>query len=84
MTTLICAVVVLLALYLAFKLLESLLKVIMWALVLVAGYWLAAPSLGWPPLADLIALALQDIGRFAPDEWLAPLWDLLRVAQALD
>jgi len=79
MTTLIGAAAVLLALYLAFKLLESVLKVIMWALVLVAGYWLAAPSLGWPPLADLIHLAWLDIGRFAPGEWLDSLWDLLRV-----
>jgi len=80
MTTLIGILVLLLALYLAFKLLESVLKVIMWALVLVAGYWLAAPSLGWPPLADLIDLAWRDIGRFAPGEWLDSLRDLLRVA----
>jgi len=81
MTTLICAAVVLLALYLAFKLLESLLKVVMWTLVLVAGYWLAAPSLGWPPLADIIQLAWLDIQRWVPDEWLAPLWELLQVRQ---
>jgi len=78
MTTLIAAVFVLLALYLAFKLLESVLKVIMWALVLIAGYWLAAPSMGWPPLPELIELAWLDIGRFAPGEWLDRLWDLLR------
>jgi len=76
MTTLIGAAVVMLALFLAFKLLESVLKVIMWALVLVAGYWLAAPSLGWPPLAELIHLVWLDIERFAP--WLLPLWSLLR------
>jgi len=80
MTTLICAAVVLLALYLAFKLLESLLKVVMWALVLVAGYWLVAPSMGWPPLPDLLHLAWLDIERFAPGEWLDSLRDLLRVA----
>jgi len=80
MTSLIGILTLLLALYLAFKLLESALKVMMWTLVLVAGYWLAAPSLGWPPLADLIDLALQDIGRFAPGEWLDSLRGLLRVA----
>jgi len=80
MTTLIGILALLLALYLALKVLESALKVIMWTLVLVAGYWLAAPMLGWPPLPDLIHLAWLDVERFTPGEWLASLWELLRVA----
>jgi len=80
MSTLIAVAFALLALYLAFKLLESALKVIMWALVLVIGYWAAAPSMGWPPLVDLIDQAWLDIERFAPGQWLDSLLDLLRFA----
>jgi len=78
MTTLIGVAVALLVLYLAFKLLESALKVLMWVLLLVAGYWLAAPSLGWPPLPELVDLVWWDIEQIVPGQWLAELWDLLR------
>jgi len=80
MTTLIAVAFALLALYLAFKLLESALKVIMWALVLVLGYWAVAPSMGWPPLFDLIHQAWLDIEQSAPGQWLDSLRDLLRLA----
>jgi len=79
MTTLLGLLILLLALYLAFKLLESVLKVLGGALILAAAYWLAAPSLGWPPLPELIEQAWRDIEQFAPGEWLASLWDLLRI-----
>jgi len=80
MTTLIAVAFALLALYLAFKLLESALKVIMWALVLVIGYWALAPSMGWPPLPDLIQQAWLDIEQSAPGQWLDSLRGLLRLA----
>jgi len=81
MTTLITIAIALVALYLAFKLLESLLKVLIGVLVLAAIYWAAAPSMGWPPLPDLVQTAWFDLQRLIPGEWLAPLWDLLKVAE---
>jgi len=80
MTTLLGIVILLLALYLAFKLLESVLKVLGWVLILAATYWLAAPSLGWPPLPELIQLAWLDIEQYIPEQWLASLRELLRPA----
>jgi len=78
MTTLLGLLIVLLALYLAFKLLESVLKVLGWVLILAVGYWLAAPSLGWPPLPELIELAWLDVTQYLPEQWLTALWDLFR------
>jgi len=75
MTTLLGLLVLLLALYLAFKLLESVLKVLGWALILAAAYWLAAPTLGWPPLPELIELAWLDIEQYVPGQWLAAWWE---------
>ena len=40
--------VVLLALYLAFKVAGVLLKLLLWAVVLVGAYWLLVPLLGLP------------------------------------
>lgn len=40
--------VVLVALYLAFKVAGALLKLLLWAVVLVGAYWLLAPLLGLP------------------------------------
>ncbi|HVI25159.1 MAG TPA: hypothetical protein VM576_03045 [Xanthomonadaceae bacterium] len=40
--------VVLLALYLAFKVAGVLLRLLLWAVVLIGGYWLLAPLLGLP------------------------------------
>lgn len=41
---------VVVALYLAFKVAGFALKLLMWALVLLGLYWLLAPLLGLPPL----------------------------------
>ena len=67
-------VVVIIGLYLAFKLVGVVLKLAMWVLVLVAAYWLLAPYLGWPPLdeviyvlgPDLSGTPLQDVARPQP------------------
>ena len=40
--------IVLLALYLAFKVAGVLLKLLLWAVVLAGAYWLLAPLLGLP------------------------------------
>jgi hypothetical protein len=42
--------ILLLALYLAFKVAGVLLKLLLWAVVLAAAYWLLASLLGWPTL----------------------------------
>jgi len=78
MMTVITIVALIAALFLAYKVLESIIKVIVWAVMLVLGYWLAAPLMGWPLLSDLVSLAWLDIERFAPGEWLDSLRDLLR------
>lgn len=41
-------VVVIVALYLAFKLAGVVLKLAMWGVVAAALYWLLAPLFGWP------------------------------------
>jgi len=84
MSTLLGLLIALLALYLAFKLLESVLKVLGWVLILAASYWLAAPSLGWPPLPELIQLAWLDIEQYMPEQWLGALPDLLRFSPISD
>ena len=43
-------VLVVLGLYLAFKVAGFVLKLAMWALVILGIYWLAGPHLGLPPL----------------------------------
>ena len=43
-------VLVLVGLYLAFKVAGLMMKLLMWALVATGLYWLLAPSLGWPSL----------------------------------
>jgi len=84
MTSILGILVLLLALYLAVKVLESALKALGWVLVLVAGYWLAAPSLGWPALPDVMQLAWQDLEAFALPEWLLSLWEQLRLTMGTD
>ncbi|WP_147651301.1 DUF4175 domain-containing protein [Vulcaniibacterium gelatinicum] len=41
---------VVLGLYLAFKVVGFLLRLLLWGVVLGGGYWLLAPYFGWPPL----------------------------------
>lgn len=47
-------VAVIIGLYLAFKVVSMVLKVALWVMVVVAGYWFLAPLLGWPPLSEVI------------------------------
>lgn len=47
-------VLVVLGLYLAFKLIGALFKLLMWLVVLLGAYWFLAPVLGWPTLSDLV------------------------------
>ncbi|WP_187775608.1 hypothetical protein [Luteimonas suaedae] len=47
-------VVIVLGLYLAFKLVGFALKLAMWLLVIVGAYWFLAPLFGWPELAEVI------------------------------
>lgn len=47
-------VAIIIGLYLAFKVVSMVLKVALWGLVIVAGYWVLAPFFGWPPLAEVI------------------------------
>ncbi len=43
-------ILVIVGLYLAFKVAGFFLKLLMWALVILGVYWFAAPYLGLPPL----------------------------------
>lgn len=56
-------VVIILGLYLAFKLVGVVLKLAMWALVVVGAYWFLAPLLGWPELAELVYVLGPDTDR---------------------
>lgn len=47
-------VAVVIGLYLAFKVVGVVLKIALWVLVVVAGYWFLAPHFGWPPLAEVL------------------------------
>jgi len=50
----IALVLVVLGLYLAFKLIGAALKLLMWLVVLAGAYWLVAPMAGWPGLSDVV------------------------------
>ncbi len=62
----------LLGLYLAFKVVGALLKLLMWALVLVGAYWFLAPQLGWPTLSDLVYVLGPDFGGRRIEEVVQP------------
>lgn len=47
-------VAIVVGLYLAFKVAGFVLKLAMWLLVAIAGYWFLAPFLGWPSLAEAL------------------------------
>lgn len=47
-------VAIIIGLYLAFKVVSLVLKLALWGLVVVAGYWVLAPFFGWPPLAEVV------------------------------
>ncbi len=62
------AVLVVLGLYLAFKLVGAAVKLLMWVLVLVGAYWFLAPQMGWPTLSDLVYVLGPDLdGRRIED-----------------
>lgn len=56
------ALLVLVGLYLAFKLVGVVFKLLMWLLVLVGAYWFLAPHLGWPSLSDVVYVLGPDFG----------------------
>ncbi len=45
---------VIVGLYLAFKLVGVVLKLAMWVLVVVGAYWALAPLLDWPTIAEVV------------------------------
>lgn len=55
-------VVLVIALYLAFKVASALLKVVLFVVMLVAAYWFIAPRLGWPSVSDLVYVLGPDLG----------------------
>ena len=61
-TSVAVALLVLVGLYLAFKLVGVVFKLLMWALVLVGAYWFLAPHLGWPSLSDVVYVLGPDFG----------------------
>ena len=66
------AVLVLVGLYLAFKLVGAVLKALMWLLVLVGGYWFLAPHMGWPPLSEVVYVLGPDFGGKRIEEMVQP------------
>ncbi|MGO1540988.1 MAG: hypothetical protein ACTHZI_07105 [Luteimonas sp.] len=50
----IALVLVVLGLYLAFKLIGAALRLVMLVVVLAGAYWFVAPLLGWPTLSDVV------------------------------
>ncbi len=55
-------VLVVLGAYLAYKVAGALLKILMFALLLVGAYWFAAPHLGLPTVSDLVYVLGPDFG----------------------
>ncbi len=47
-------VVVVVGIYLAFKVAGTMFQLVLWSVVLLAGYWFSAPVLGWPTLEQLL------------------------------
>jgi hypothetical protein len=47
-------VVVIIGLYLAFKVVSMVLKIALWLLVIAAGYWCLSSFFGWPPLTEVV------------------------------
>ena len=45
---------VIVGLYLLFKVVGVLLKIVLWIVVVVAAYWVLAPFFGWPELAEVV------------------------------
>ena len=47
-------VVIIVGLYLAFKVVGMALKVALWIVLVIAAYWLLAPFFGWPPPLEVV------------------------------
>jgi len=47
------------ALYLALRVVETTLKVLLWGVALVAGYVVAAPWFDWPGLSEMVAVMID-------------------------
>lgn len=65
-------VVLVLALYLAFKVASALLKLVLFVVMLVAAYWFAAPMLGLPSVSDLFYVLGPDFGGKRIEELAQP------------
>lgn len=65
-------VLVVLGLYLAFKLVGAALKLLMWVLVLLGAYWFLAPRMGWPTLSELVYVLGPDFGGRRIEEVMQP------------
>lgn len=46
-------------LYLAYKLIGTVVKIGLWVVVLVGAYWFFAPMAGWPGLGEVVGSILQ-------------------------
>lgn len=64
--------ILVLALYLAFKVASALLKLVLFVVMLVAAYWFAAPMLGWPSVSDLFYVLGPDFGGRRIEELATP------------
>ena len=76
----IALVLVVLGLYLAFKLIGAALRLLMWLVVLAGAYWFAAPMLGWPTLSDVVYVFGPDFEGQRIEEVFTP----ERIADGLD
>ena len=46
--------VILIGLYIAFKLVGVVFKILAWSVIIITAYWLVAPHLGWPTPWEII------------------------------
>jgi hypothetical protein len=49
-------VLVVLGLWLAFRLAGWILRIVLWLVIVLAAWWWLAPYLGWPPPAEVIGV----------------------------
>lgn len=65
-------VLLLVAAWLAYKLVGALLKLLMFVLALVGAYWFLAPHMGWPSVSELFYVLGPDFGGRRIEEVLQP------------
>lgn len=51
-------VLVILGLYLAFKVAGLVLKLALWVMIVFAAWWFVAPLFGWPPPLEVVGVLL--------------------------